>query len=74
MTEVSEDSFRWGHFGVILYHLLTASITLFLVWKNKGTNFTIVKALMLLMILISILGLVPVFKKYDNDEIIIKLD
>ena len=69
MTNVSKDAFRWGHFGVILYHLLTACITLVLIWKNKGSSFTIVKGLMFLLILISLLALVPVFKKYDDGEI-----
>ena len=72
MVEISKTTFKWAHFGVIMYHLLTALSILILVWKNKGTSFTIVKSLCLLMIIISLLGLIPIFKKYEDNEIIIK--
>lgn len=71
MTEekqLNKDQFSWGHFGVILFHLILAAALIYISLKSpveialKYTFF-----IGIILGLFSILALIPVFLKYNKD-------
>lgn len=67
---ISKESYVWGHFGVILFHL-AISIYLIYIYFSKLSLKTIKFSLLILgcvLALVSLLSLVPIFKDYDRVE------
>jgi hypothetical protein len=80
MTEtknISRDAYVWGHFGVILFHLIIAGILIYMSFRypegKNGKKYLL--ALGVLLGIVAILSLVPIFRHYGDDyEYVINMD
>lgn len=67
--KISEKSYKWAHYGVIIYHTLTAILLLASQYYTKILNLssrTIVLILASLLFVISLLAIVPIAKDYEK--------
>lgn len=65
--EISMEAYQWGHFGTILFHLIIGSLIVYYNYTEKsklGRKVTLWAAIVL--IIVSLLALIPVFKDYDE--------
>ncbi len=68
IKNVSKNSFAWGHFGVILFHVIISLILIFNKNIFKDNNIrTYLKYIGIILIIISLLALWPIFVYYDKD-------
>lgn len=69
--EVSRDSFVWGHFGTILFHLIIAILLIY--WSKIDINHAKLKKYIfyvgVVLFIVSILALVPIFSHYDDGHV-----
>lgn len=67
--KISEKSYKWAHYGVIIYHTLTAFILIASQYTKKIFNLsprTVVIILASLLLIISLLAIVPIVKDYNK--------
>jgi Na+/melibiose symporter-like transporter len=68
--KISRDGYAWGHFGVILFHLLIAGSLIYMAYRFPGEK----KAkqylffLGLILGIVSILALIPTFNHYNEKD------
>lgn len=68
IKNVSKNSFAWGHFGVILFHVIISLILIFNKNIFKDDNIRkYLKYIGIILIIISLLALWPIFINYDKD-------
>lgn len=69
--EVSQESFVWGHFGTILFHLIIASLLIY--WGKIDINHAKLKRYIfwvgVILFVVSILALIPIFSHYDDGHV-----
>jgi hypothetical protein len=78
---ISRHGYQWGHFGAIMADTIVFLIIAFLafnsrrlyqkqkenfIFKSVVTNLTVIIWLSLIFAIITLLGLIPVFKDYDK--------
>lgn len=69
VKNVSKAEFSWGHFGVIIFHLIIG-ISLLWFWYKRPSDVHLNRWLLIfgvLLTLLSILSLIPIFMYYDKD-------
>jgi len=65
---ISKESYVWGHFGVILFHLLI-SVYLIYIYFSKLTLKTIKLSVLIIggvLALVTLLSMIPIFSDYDK--------
>lgn len=74
---VSKESYVWGHFGVIVFHTLIASLLIYLSYAKvaeKGNTLTmrryrnILFTTGIVLLIVSLGSLAPIFSDYDKLE------
>ena len=72
--EIKKDSYVWGHVGVIIYHVVLASLLIIsqFYYKLFGISSRILVLILAFILLItSLLALIPILK-IDEDKIVIQ--
>lgn len=67
--KISEKSYKWAHYGVIIYHALTAFILIASQYTRRIFSLsprTVVIILASLLLIISLLAIVPIAKDYNK--------
>lgn len=68
VKNISKESYAWGHFGTILFHLL---IALLLIFNNRIFKDKIVRKVFVyigvILAIFSLLALIPTFMHYNKD-------
>lgn len=67
--KISEKSYKWAHYGVIIYHTLTAFILIASQYTSRIFSLsprTVVIILASLLLIISLLAIVPIAKDYNK--------
>lgn len=75
-TIITRDAYAWGHFAVILFHFVIGLILVLIYFNEKmGWSIETVRIICItfgvIMMVMSILALVPIFKWYDDTKKII---
>lgn len=60
---ISRDGYVWGHVGVILFHIAIGIVMVLSKFRNLKM---VVFYLGIVLIIVSILSIIPIAKKYDN--------
>lgn len=64
---IKKDTYIWGHVGVIIYHVITAVILIMSQYLKFFTNPKIVVVtLAVILLIISLLSIIPIAKKYGT--------
>jgi len=69
MTVISRDAYVWGHFAVILFHIGIAAVLISMYYVedwSENTLRTIALSLGWVLMAVSLLALVPIFKYYPQ--------
>ncbi len=76
--EISRDQYAWGHFGVILFHLIISGALIYMAFRFPGEKKAkrYIFFLGLILGLVSVLALIPIFNHYNEEdyEYVIKMD
>ena len=72
--EISNSAYQWGHFGVIVFEVIIFSIIAYLAFRIKNAPEVLKDVntfwVSIFMIVLSLLGLIPVFKNYEGGIVI----
>ena len=79
---ISMSSYQWGHFGAIMFDVIVFSIIAFFAFRTRemvlhsnknilrkgkiALNLSIIFWISIVVAIVTLLGLIPVFKDYDR--------
>ena len=67
--KISEKSYKWSHYGVIIYHVITAFILILSQYVKSLFSLkprTIVIILGSILFIVSLLAIIPISQSYDK--------
>ena len=67
--KISEKTYKWAHYGVIIYHTLTAFVLIASQYTQRIFSLssrTVVIILASLLLIISLLAIIPIAKDYNK--------
>lgn len=66
---VSKAGYAWGHFAVIIFHLIIGVLLTFnqTIYKNETKLRNWFKWIGIILLIVSVLSLVPIFMYYNRD-------
>lgn len=67
--KISEKSYKWSHYGVIIYHTLTAFILILSQYVKSLFSLsprTVVLILASILFIISLLAIIPISQSYEK--------
>ena len=69
VKEISKDGYSWGHFGVIVFHLLIAGVLIYLSFRPPTLKIynRVVFGSGAFLAIVSLLSLIPTFMYYGED-------
>lgn len=70
---IDDNTYFWGHIGTILFHVILAGLLIYSSYQKKTFGLENRKFVMycgVLLLIISLLAMIPIFK-YKDDDIII---
>jgi glucan phosphoethanolaminetransferase (alkaline phosphatase superfamily) len=66
---ITKEAYAWGHFGVILFHLIIACLLTFnkIIFKNEYRLRKWFQWIGIILLIVSLLALVPIFMYYNKN-------